>query len=688
MLCSPEPKDKQGEIKVESHRKAHKLGTTGTHPQQAYGHTVQGAATSQVHKMRSNLKLGTKFGHTKSCLTTTLAWVYGSSKDPAVSTKIDQIALWIDLWQSYDQHTRSRVRNLWKRLLPRLGLDRPNMWKRAKGPITGTMAAVLEIGWKPLTPDRWLAGDHLAIIDGAKYTKAHILGRVRKDIETNLWSEATKHGNSTGLAKGALLHPARQARASLVKEGNFAAARALDYLVCGVIAEPTPNDEGKYRNEHMCHRCDQQVPATRRHDLWQCKANRDIDNEFIKKSHWTVKNSERGWDDHQCLYARGIVPLDWIEQPDGIDFLDAKTWESKGFKDTINSTKFACSDGSGGPRDVPRTVTQVAFGAVSFDFVPTGPDDFELKQLACIGGQVPGRQTAPRAELWGAIQTLLRVDSWVDIDLGIDAAYVTKGVTNRRSLESSLNGDLWSLLFGLIDERTVSTNIFKVDSHLEEKGPKVIQNRDIRFDHLVGNALADEVAGAAAEKFKPNMNQLSKAKWSEILGFTVAKRLAIIQADIWANKSQDDYIYELDKVPDKNETKQVVANSRAMLSLLRSGHRLHRSKAGHQCEGCKVYRALKTSAIGRKSNVVRGPQRARSSNGGDSKTKQFVNKDYKHRTQSPPPPRLSSKPTTSITRTTTSSPRNRPTTSSFWPRNSGRRNRASPSSTAQLNDTK
>jgi hypothetical protein len=43
---------------------AHKLGPSGTLPQQSYGHTVQGASPSQVKAMRRNMKLGTNLANT------------------------------------------------------------------------------------------------------------------------------------------------------------------------------------------------------------------------------------------------------------------------------------------------------------------------------------------------------------------------------------------------------------------------------------------------------------------------------------------------------------------------------------------------------------------------------------------------------------------------------------------------
>jgi hypothetical protein len=78
--------------------------------------------------------------------------------------------------------------------------------------------------------------------------------------------------------------------------------------------------------------------------------------------------------------------------------------------------------------------------------------------LACVGGQVPGKQSVPRAELRGAVQTLIRADPNVEIEIGIDASYVTNGVHQRDALCNGANGDLWSMLFEVLDERQASTH--------------------------------------------------------------------------------------------------------------------------------------------------------------------------------------------------------------------------------------
>ena len=49
-----------------------------------------------------------------------------------------------------------------------------------------------------------------------------------------------------------------------------------------------------------------------------------------------------------------------------------------------------------------------------------------------------------------------------NIQIPIDAKYVTRGIAHRGDLEQGPNGDLWSILFQLIDERSGVTDFIKV----------------------------------------------------------------------------------------------------------------------------------------------------------------------------------------------------------------------------------
>ena len=74
-------------------------------------------------------------------------------------------------------------------------------------------------------------------------------------------------------------------------------------------------------------------------------------------------------------------------------------WESSGFQESASDNVLIASDGSGGSRETPKSVRQVAFGVATFSLQPLSGTSFKLLRTGFLGGQVPGRQTVPRAEL-------------------------------------------------------------------------------------------------------------------------------------------------------------------------------------------------------------------------------------------------------------------------------------------------
>ena len=115
------------------------------------------------------------------------------------------------------------------------------------------------------------------------------------------------------------------------------------------------------------------------------------------------------------------------------------------------------------------------------------------------------------------------------------------------------HGDLWSILFHLIDERSGVTDVIKVKSHLGDVGPSVITQNKTGFRHMLANSLADVVAEEAAKRLLNDLNLERNAKKAERIGIGVAKRLALVQADIWAKRGAGD-IYELEPLVVAEET--------------------------------------------------------------------------------------------------------------------------------------
>ena len=170
-------------------------------------------------------------------------------------------------------------------------------------------------------------------------------------------------------------------------------------------------------------------------------------------------------------------------------------WESSRFQESASDNVLIASDGSGGSRETPKSVRQVAFGVATFSLQP-----------------LSGRQSVPRAELWGAIQILSRIDEKSNIQIPVYAKYVTRSFAHRGDLEQGSNGDLWSILFQLIDERGGVTEVIKVKSHLEDESPSVITQSKIGFHHMLANSLADVVAEEAAKRLLSYLNLERKAK--------------------------------------------------------------------------------------------------------------------------------------------------------------------------------
>ena len=131
----------------------------------------------------------------------------------------------------------------------------------------------------------------------------------------------------------------------------------------------------------------------------------------MKESDHLVTLAQEFWDTDQVLFARGFLPRDRLPANELAERTEARTWESSGFNECAISNLLVASDGSGGSRDTPKSIRQFAFGVATFSlqFLFCGTS-FELERIGFTGGQVPGRQTVPRAEFWGAIQVLSRFD--------------------------------------------------------------------------------------------------------------------------------------------------------------------------------------------------------------------------------------------------------------------------------------
>ena len=163
-----------------------------------------------------------------------------------------------------------------------------------------------------------------------------------------------------------------------------------------------PTDSDKVKAHHRCNRCPGQHLETPWHKFYACADNDDIGNPIIASTKWLIPMAEKTWDSNRCLWARGLMPADWFDEckPTELPLHEAKVWATNGFAKMLEASGTAYPDGAGCGSKQPKATQVVAFGAGTF---LSDPSDTRLEHVSTEGicGQVPGRQTVPRAELWG-----------------------------------------------------------------------------------------------------------------------------------------------------------------------------------------------------------------------------------------------------------------------------------------------
>ena len=135
-------------------------------------------------------------------------------------------------------------------------------WRKVTGPMTATMKALLDNGWKIVKPDKWvrvIGNDEkeLAKITENPHETRAVLRAFGQDVEFEIWRKAAKHYLGRGLENGPpSMEAARRAKKTLVKEGRYREAASLDKVVCGANwFQDRMNGEMK---KQKCHRCGQE----------------------------------------------------------------------------------------------------------------------------------------------------------------------------------------------------------------------------------------------------------------------------------------------------------------------------------------------------------------------------------------------------------------------------------------------
>ena len=138
--------------------------------------------------------------------------------------------------------------------------------------------------------------------------------------------------------KGIITDFAKKAKSQLIKEGNFMAARALDFLVCGAINEPCLPVDGSVPNPFFCVRCDQRAFGHQEARIVGIVlGNRLINHTHIKESELLVT-----WSGNSGTRIKFCLPVAFCRVT---GYLRANSQNIR------RSMFLVASDGSGGSRE-------------------------------------------------------------------------------------------------------------------------------------------------------------------------------------------------------------------------------------------------------------------------------------------------------------------------------------------------
>ena len=208
---------------------------------------------------------------------------------------------------------------------------------------------------------------------------------------------------------------------------------------------------------------------------------------------------------------------------------------------------------------------------------------------------MPGRQTVPRAELWKAIQVLSRVDEKTNIQIPIDAKCVTRGIKHRSELEQGPGGDLWSILFQLIDGRSGFPDVIKVKSHFGGRWPNSYQAKQDRLPPHACKLFGRRCGRGGGETFVTRHESGTQSQKRRSASESVAKRLALVQADIWVKRDEKQAtIYELDPLLKEEDARTWSAIGRLVDELHIKVICSFVTEKTLKCKACNVYRADRT----------------------------------------------------------------------------------------------
>ena len=162
-------------------------------------------APRQLQELRSAAATAAAIGGAGRCTTTAIALSLGPSKDPALVVAEQQVKFFFSLLSS-DSTLRGLTARHWNDLCnPLLSEEGQVVWNKAFGPVSATMATLLQYKWKLPSVTRWIdpvGQEWVADPSMEPALMAPFLKSVASSVYHAIWSKAALFEHGHGLDQG------------------------------------------------------------------------------------------------------------------------------------------------------------------------------------------------------------------------------------------------------------------------------------------------------------------------------------------------------------------------------------------------------------------------------------------------------------------------------------------------------
>ena len=502
-------------------KRAKHLMNSGLMPSATYGGAA-GWTTRNISSLRLALKSVLQGGKLSSCVTSTIH-IHAKDpwEDPGIKLPCQTLVHWHQVWSRLPVLRQPAIRRAWDQAAKKLGRLPPNQrWKQVAGPITATIAVLLDIGWLPLQPDSWVdtAGSTWDLIVG--FSSSDLKYEVNGDLARLLWKRASLQHAAKGLEEGPDLTVWKAKYSQLLGSKKYDEAGMQAVIATGGYWTQSRRHKAGLLCL-PCWRCGAPpAECDELHTFWTCPHHLRSEVPAIKQSAHHVRTAVGNR--HPCFWLRGLVPSSLTtrsRETSDVGFLHFVGGEAEAVTKSLElpvraagtiSELFqlaaskgklgtpllqAATDGSGGPQSIDRRTRVCGWGYVTA--VEVGEI---MLAFGAGGGLAEAPQTVQHSELTALKQLLQHVVvlasnlGQFNLQVYSDATYVVcnfnKGRAHCEAFVS--HAGCWRSIFDQVQclsERGTAVTVTKCAAHSTEASSAAFLN-----------TVADGIAGAAADK--------------------------------------------------------------------------------------------------------------------------------------------------------------------------------------------